>query len=82
VKVAAEQGLIGMICHAVDGNEDPGVRGARDGGHRKRLEKVLARVEEELARMEAAIEAGGAEPGGHTACGRIAGGGETARGHW
>jgi transposase len=64
VKVAAEQGLIGMICHAVDGTKIRAVASRRTVEHREELEKVLARVEEELARMEAAIEAAEQEPGG------------------
>jgi len=63
VKVAAEQGLIGMICHAVDGTKIRAVASRRTVEHGEELEKVLARVEEELARMEAAIEAAEQAPG-------------------
>ena len=64
VKVAAAQGLIGMICHAVDGTKIRAVASRRTVEHQEDLEKVLARVEEELARMEAEIEAAEQAPGG------------------
>jgi transposase len=64
VKVAAEQGLIGMICHAVDGTKMRAVASRRTTEHREDLEKVLARVEEELDKMEAEMEAAELEPGG------------------
>ena len=64
VKVAAAQGLIGMICHAVDGTKIRAVASRRTTEHREDLEKLLARVEEELEKMEAEIEAAELEPGG------------------
>ena len=64
VKVAAEQGLIGMICHAVEGTKIRAVASRRTVEHQEDLEKVWARVEEELARMEAEIEAAEQAPGG------------------
>ena len=64
VKVAAGQGLIGMICHAVEGTKIRAVASGRTMEHQEDLEKVLARVEEELARMEAEIEAAEQAPGG------------------
>ena len=64
VKVAAAQGLIGMVCHAVDGTKLRAVASRRTTAHREDLEKVLARVEEELEKMEAEIEAAELEPGG------------------
>jgi transposase len=64
VKVAAAQGLIGMICHAVDGTKIRAVASRRTTEHREDLEKLLARVEEELGKMEAEIEAAELEPGG------------------
>ena len=70
MKVAAEQGLIGMLCHAVDGTKIRAVASRRTVEHREDLEKVLARVEEELAKMEAAIEAAELEPGASTGCRR------------
>ncbi len=57
VKVAAGQGLIGMICHAVDGTKIRAVASRRTVEHRKDLEKLLARVEASMAEMEAAVEA-------------------------
>jgi transposase len=57
VKVAAAQGLIGMICHAVDGTKIRAVASRRTVEHRKELEKVLGRVEASIAEMEAAVEA-------------------------
>lgn len=64
VQVAAVQGLIGMVCHAVDGTKLRAVVSRRTTEHREDLEKVLARVEEELEKMEAEIEAAELEPGG------------------
>ena len=64
VKVAAAQGLIGMICHAVDGTKIRAVASRRTTEHREDLEKLLARVEEELAKTEAAVEAAEQERGG------------------
>src|SRR5208337_5285213 len=57
VKVAAEQGLIGMICHAVDGTKIAAASSRRTVEHREDLEKLLARVEAGLAETEAAVEA-------------------------
>jgi transposase len=57
VKVAAEQGLIGMICHAVDGTKIRAASSRRTTEHRKDLEKLLARVEAAIAETEAAVEA-------------------------
>jgi Skp family chaperone for outer membrane proteins len=64
VKVAAAQGLIGMICHALDGTKIRAVASRRTTEHQEDLEKLLARVEEELGKMEAEIEAAELEPGG------------------
>jgi len=57
VKVAAEQGLIGMLCHAVDGTKIRAASSRRTVEHREDLEKLLARVEAGLAETEAAVEA-------------------------
>jgi transposase len=57
VKVAAAQGLIGMICHAVDGTKIRAVASRRTMEHRKDLEKLLGRVEASIAEMAAAVEA-------------------------
>jgi transposase len=64
VKVAAAQGLIGMICHAVDGTKIRAGASRRTVEHAEDLEKLLARVEEERAKMEAEIEAAECAPGG------------------
>ena len=64
VKVAAAQGMIGMICHAVDGTKLRAVASRRTTEHQEDLEKLLARVEEELGKMEAEIEAAELAPGG------------------
>jgi hypothetical protein len=56
VKVAAAQGLVGMICHAVEGTKIRAVAARRTVEHRKDLEKVLKRVEASIAEMEAAEE--------------------------
>jgi transposase len=57
VKVAAEQGLVGMICHAVDGTKIAAVASRRGVEHREDLEKLLARVEAGIGETEAAIAA-------------------------
>ena len=64
VKVAAAQGLIGMICHAVDGTKIRAVASRRTVEHQEDLEKLLAQVEKELAQREAEIEAAELAPGG------------------
>jgi transposase len=56
VRVAAEQGLIGMVCHAVDGTKIRAVASGRTMEKRKDLEKALAQVEKSIREMEAAIE--------------------------
>ncbi len=56
VRVAAEQGLIGMVCHAVDGTKIRAVASGRTMEKRKDLEKALAQVEKSIGEMEAAIE--------------------------
>jgi len=64
VKVAAAQGMIGMICHAVDGTKMRAVASRRTTEHQEDLEKLLAQVEGELGQMEAEIEAAELAPGG------------------
>ena len=64
VKVAAEQGLVGMTCHAVDGTKIAAASSRRTVEHREDLEKLLARVEEGLAETEAAVEAAEKTEGG------------------
>jgi transposase len=57
VKVAADSGLVGLICHAVDGTK---IRVASSRGgveHRAPLERALGRVEASIREMEAAVEA-------------------------
>lgn len=56
VRVAAEQGLVGMVCHAVDGTKIRAVASSRTVEHREDLEKMLERVEAAMAEMEAALE--------------------------
>jgi transposase len=56
VKVAAAQGLVGMICHAVDGTKIRAVASRRTVEHRGELERALGRVEASIAEMEAAVE--------------------------
>ena len=56
VRVAAEQGLIGMVCHAVDGTKIRAVASGRTLEKRKDLEKALAQVEKSIGEMAAAIE--------------------------
>ena len=61
VKVAAEQGRVGMIGHAVEGTKIRAVASRRTVEHREALEKVLGRVEASLAEMEAAERDEGGE---------------------
>jgi transposase len=56
VKVAAEQGLVGMVCQAVDGTKIAAASSRRTVGHRKELEKVVERVEVSIREMEAEVE--------------------------
>jgi acylphosphatase len=56
VKVAAEQGLVGMICHAVDGTKIRAVVSRRTVEHRQELERALEQAEASIAEMEAAVE--------------------------
>jgi hypothetical protein len=56
VKVAAAQGLVGMICHAVDGTKIAAVASARTTEPREDLEQALGGVEASIAEMEAAVE--------------------------
>jgi transposase len=56
VKVAAAQGLVGMICHAVDGTKIRAVASGRTVQHRRELERALAQVDGSIAEMEAAVE--------------------------
>ena len=56
VKVAAASGLVGLICHAVDGTK---IRVASSRGgveHRPQLERALGRVEASIREMEQAVE--------------------------
>ncbi len=56
VRVAAEQGLVGMICHAVDGTKIPAVASPRTAEHREDLGRTLARIEASILEMEATVE--------------------------
>jgi len=64
VRVAAAQGLVGMVCHAVDGTKIRAVASARTMQRRGELESVLARVEGSIREMEAAVEKAEAEEAG------------------
>ena len=64
VKIAAAQGLVGMICHAVDGTKIRAVASQRTVEHEEDLEKLLGRVEASIAEMEEAVEAAEQEEGG------------------
>ena len=57
VRVAAEQGLVGMICHAVDGTKIRAVASRRTVEHRQDLQRALEQVEASITEMEAAVEA-------------------------
>jgi len=67
VRVAAEQGLVGMICHAVDGTKIAAVASARTTEHQEDLERALQRVEASIAEMEAAVEKAEEEEAGEYA---------------
>ena len=64
VRVAAEQGLVGMICHAVDGTKIRAVASRRTVEHRQDLERALEQVEASITEMEAAVEAAEEEKAG------------------
>jgi len=64
VKVAAEQGLVGMICHAVDGTKIRAASSRRTLEHEEELAQLLARVEASIAEMEAAVARAEKEEGG------------------
>jgi transposase len=64
VKVAAEHGLIGLICHAVDGTKIRAASARRGVEHRPELEQALGQVEASIREMERAVEAGEAEEEG------------------
>jgi transposase len=67
VRVAAEQGLVGMICHAVDGTKIPAVASGRTTEHREDLERALERIEASIAEMEAGVEKAEEEEAGEYA---------------
>lgn len=56
VKVAAANGLVGMICHAVDGTKIRAASSRQTMEHRAGLEKQLERVEASIREMEQAVE--------------------------
>lgn len=56
VKVAAEQGLVGLICHAVDGTKIRVASSPQGVQHRPQLERALGRVEASIRAMEQAVE--------------------------
>jgi transposase len=56
VKVAAAEGLVGMVCHAVDGTKIRAVASRRTVEHRRDLEKALQQVDASIVEMEAAVE--------------------------
>jgi transposase len=56
VRVAAASGLVGLICHAVDGTK---IRAASSSGgveHRPQVERALRRVEASIQATEQAVE--------------------------
>jgi len=56
VQIAMEAGMISMVLHAVDGTRIQARASSRKAWHRKDLEKFLSRVDQKIARLEAAIE--------------------------
>ncbi len=56
VKVAAANGLVGMICHALDGTKIRAASSRQTMEHRAGLEKQLERVEASIREMEQAVE--------------------------
>jgi transposase len=59
VKIAAEAGMVSVALHAVDGTKIQSRASSRGAWDRKDLEKLLARTDQKIAEMEAAIEADG-----------------------
>ena len=64
VKVAAEQGLIGLICHAGDGTKIRAASSRRGVEHRPELAQAWGQGEASIREMERAVEAGEAEAEG------------------
>lgn len=56
VQVAAAQGLVGMICHAVDGTKIAAASSLRTMERRASLEAALERVEESIQAMTRDVE--------------------------
>jgi transposase len=56
VEVAVRAELVGFVLHAVDGTKVPARVANRGGWHKKKLEKLLAKLDEELVRLEADLE--------------------------
>ena len=56
VRVAAASGLVGLLCHAVDGTKIRAAASRRGLAHRPELEAALGRVEESIREMERAVE--------------------------
>jgi hypothetical protein len=59
VKVAVEMGLVGFAVQAVDGTKIAAASSGRGGFNQAHLEKLLARLEEQIAEQEGQIAAAG-----------------------
>lgn len=58
VKVALDQGMVGMVLHAVDGTKIAADVSKQGGCHRSDLKKLWSGVDEALREMERQVEAG------------------------
>ena len=63
VRVAMEANLVGMVLQAVDGTKIQSKGAKRSEWHKADLEKLLARIESDIARMEEQIAEAGEEGG-------------------
>ena len=61
VRVAMQENLVGMVMQAVDGTKIKSAASKRTAWHADDLTKALARVDEEIAKLEAEIEKAGEE---------------------
>jgi transposase len=55
--IAQEAGLIGLVLHALDGTKIQSAGSTSRGWYRKRLEKLLKRLDERIDQMEREVEA-------------------------
>lgn len=57
VRFAAEQGMVGLALHAVDGTKIQAQCSTRQAWSRRKIEKLLARADEQITKLESEIAA-------------------------